>query len=125
VLALIESDEKAGGKKITIGRTEEIKQAVDNQIPGDIKQVQPQVTSHQSLKSNPDAFLSPLIISIAQKENLSLEEVQSIQGSGADGRIQKSDVFNYLKNRKYPIASRLTTDDHQPTTAWEVLGYSK
>jgi 2-oxoglutarate dehydrogenase E2 component (dihydrolipoamide succinyltransferase) len=33
--------------------------------------------------------LSPLIISIAQKENLSIEEVQSIPGSGADGRIQK------------------------------------
>ena len=49
------------------------------------------------------SFLSPLIISIAQKENLSLEEVQSIPGSGAEGRIQKSDVFNYLKNRKYPI----------------------
>ncbi|MES2544851.1 MAG: dihydrolipoamide acetyltransferase family protein [Bacteroidota bacterium] len=52
------------------------------------------------------SFLSPLIISIAQKENLSLEEVQSIPGSGAEGRIQKSDVFNYLKNRKYPIQSK-------------------
>ncbi|RZJ34334.1 MAG: 2-oxo acid dehydrogenase subunit E2 [Flavobacterium sp.] len=52
---------------------------------------------------NTDAFLSPLIISIAQKENLSLEEVQSIPGSGAHGRIRKSDVFNYLKNRKYPL----------------------
>ncbi|ESU29319.1 dihydrolipoamide acetyltransferase [Flavobacterium limnosediminis JC2902] len=69
----------------------------------------PQPTTAQSapkpvqLKSNPDAFLSPLIISIAQKENLSLEEVQSIPGSGAEGRIQKSDVFNYLKSRKYPL----------------------
>ena len=55
------------------------------------------------LSSNPEAFLSPLIISIAQKENLSLEEVQSIEGTGAEGRIRKSDVFNYLKNRKYPL----------------------
>ena len=46
------------------------------------------------LKSNPEAFLSPLIISIAQKENLSLEEVQSIEGTGAEGRIRKSDVLN-------------------------------
>ena len=56
-----------------------------------------------------DAFLSPLIISIAQKENLSLEEVQSIPGSGAEGRIQKSDIFNYLKNRKYPLQSKSLT----------------
>ena len=31
-------------------------------------------------------------------ENLSIEELQTIPGSGADGRLQKSDVFNYLKN---------------------------
>lgn len=57
------------------------------------------------------AFLSPLIISIAQKENLSIEELQTISGSGTDGRIQKSDVYGYLKNRKYPIASRKSEVD--------------
>jgi 2-oxoglutarate dehydrogenase E2 component (dihydrolipoamide succinyltransferase) len=64
------------------------------------------------------AFLSPLIISIAQKENLSIEELQTINGSGADGRIQKSDVYEYLKNRKYPVKSipQPTTDNRQPTT---------
>ena len=70
----------------------------------------------QPATRNVDAFLSPLIISIAQKENLSLEEVQSIPGSGIDGRIQKSDVFNYLKNRKYPLQSKPITDSRQPTT---------
>ncbi len=53
-----------------------------------------------------DAFLSPLVISIAQKENLTIEEVQSIPGTGTDGRIRKSDVVQYLKNRKYPLPSR-------------------
>ncbi len=64
-----------------------------------------------------DNFLSPLIISIAQKENLSIEELQTIPGSGADGRIQKSDVFNYLKNRKYPLQSKPTNDNQQPITS--------
>jgi len=81
-------------------------------------------TTGNQLKSNPDAFLSPLIISIAQKENLSLEEVQSIPGSGADGRIQKSDVFNYLKNRKYPLPSQKSKGESQKKSAWEELGYS-
>ncbi|NHM05641.1 2-oxo acid dehydrogenase subunit E2 [Flavobacterium sp. CYK-4] len=81
-------------------------------------------TDDRRPKSNPDAFLSPLIISIAQKENLSIEEVQSIPGSGTDGRIQKSDVFNYLKNRKYSIQSQPTTADRQLPTAYEQLGYS-
>ncbi len=60
----------------------------------------------QKLISNQDAFLSPLVLSIAQKENLTLEEVQSIQGTGAKGRIRKSDVMHYIKNRKYPLPSR-------------------
>lgn len=62
-----------------------------------------------------DNFLSPLIISIAQKENLSLEEVQSIVGSGTEGRIQKSDIFSYLNNRKYAIQSKPTTQIPKPT----------
>lgn len=96
VLALIASD---GASEVKIQKTEAVK----------VNAPKPSVSQTESapkpvqLKSNPDAFLSPLIISIAQKENLSLEEVQSIPGSGAGGRIQKSDVFNYLKTRKYPL----------------------
>ncbi len=76
---------------------------------------QNQPTTHNP---QPTTFISPLIISIAQKENLSIEELQTIPGSGAEGRLQKSDVFNYLKNRKYPLKSspQPTTHNPQPTT---------
>jgi 2-oxoglutarate dehydrogenase E2 component (dihydrolipoamide succinyltransferase) len=47
---------------------------------------------------------------------LSIEELQTISGSGTDGRLQKSDIFNYLKNRKYPIQSKPSTNNQQPTT---------
>lgn len=53
-----------------------------------------------------DGFLSPLVISIAKKENLTIEEVQNIAGTGEGGRIRKSDIIGYLKNRKYPLPSR-------------------
>ena len=106
VLALIESGESQKSK------VESQTNAISNEIVTSKEPQsnrQPTPDSHRDdnrqLKSNPDAFLSPLIISIAQKENLSLEELQSITGSGVEGRIQKSDVFNYLKNRKYPIKS--------------------
>ena len=55
---------------------------------------------------DPDAFLSPLVVSIAQKEGLTIEEVQSIVGTGTEGRIRKSDVMDYVKNRKYALPSR-------------------
>lgn len=109
VLALIDADGKQETKSV---KQEVVNTKVETQ-PEVAKQSN---TEFKQLKSNPDAFLSPLIISIAQKENLSLEEVQSIPGSGTDGRIQKSDVFNYLKNRKYPLQSKPITDNRQQTT---------
>lgn len=110
VLALIDAD----GKQEARDKKQDV--VSNNKVA-----TQPEVTNQpniefKQLKSNPDAFLSPLIISIAQKENLSIEEVQSIPGSGTDGRIQKSDVFNYLKHRKYPLKSVPSTTNHQPLT---------
>ncbi len=108
VLALIDSE--AGSAKLEDGSNkEQTKVEVSSKT-----QSQQAKTNNRQLTT--DNFLSPLIISIAQKENLSIEELQSIQGSGAEGRLQKSDVFNYLTNRKYPIQSKPTTDNRQPTS---------
>ncbi len=116
VLALLETDGKAAGKKITIGKIEETRaknQEAATISPNKVTGNQPTTDNGQLSTEN---FLSPLIISIAQKENLSIEELQTISGSGTDGRIQKSDVFNYLRNRKYPIQSIPTTNNRQPST---------
>jgi 2-oxoglutarate dehydrogenase E2 component (dihydrolipoamide succinyltransferase) len=110
VLALIDADGKQKPKS-------EKQEVTNAKVESQLKVTKQSNTEFKQPKSNPDAFLSPLIISIAQKENLSLEEVQSIPGSGTDGRIQKSDVFNYLKNRKYPLQSKPITENRQPTTS--------
>ena len=110
VLAIIDSD----GKTETRNKKQDVSEK--NSVTPSTIEV-PQLTTHNSqFITNPDAFISPLIISIAQKENLSIEELQSISGSGTEGRLQKSDVFNYLKNRKYPIQSKPINDNRQPTT---------
>jgi len=54
-------------------------------------------------------FLSPLLRNIVLKENISIEELQTIQGSGIDGRIQKSDIFHYLKNRITPVRKGISS----------------
>ncbi|NOR87876.1 MAG: 2-oxo acid dehydrogenase subunit E2 [Bacteroidales bacterium] len=46
-----------------------------------------------------DRFYSPLVKSIAKTENISLQELDSIQGSGKEGRVTKQDVFQYLENK--------------------------
>jgi 2-oxoglutarate dehydrogenase E2 component (dihydrolipoamide succinyltransferase) len=108
VLALINSDgvQEAKSQKNDVAEK-------SSATPSTVEVKQPKTNNRQLTTDN---FLSPLIISIAQKENLSIEELQSIPGSGAEGRLQKSDVFNYLTNRKYPIQSKPTTDNRKPTS---------
>ncbi len=45
-------------------------------------------------------FFSPLVLSIARKENISMDELLTIVGTGAGGRVTKKDVLEYLKRRK-------------------------
>ena len=43
-------------------------------------------------------FLSPLVKSIAKAENISLEQLKQIQGTGLNGRITKDDVLDWLNS---------------------------
>lgn len=47
-----------------------------------------------------EAFFSPLVRTIAEKEMISLEELAQIKGSGIENRITKEDLLTYLDNRK-------------------------
>lgn len=53
----------------------------------------------EEFKSESGRFYSPLVKSIAKNENISIQELDSIQGHGKDGRVQKQDVLNYLTQR--------------------------
>jgi len=44
-------------------------------------------------------FFSPLVRSIAEKEGLSVEELEAIEGSGREGRLTKEDVLQYVARR--------------------------
>jgi 2-oxoglutarate dehydrogenase E2 component (dihydrolipoamide succinyltransferase) len=46
-----------------------------------------------------DKFFSPLVKNIATAEGISIAELESITGSGKDGRVTKEDILNYIKNR--------------------------
>ncbi|MHC5354651.1 dihydrolipoamide acetyltransferase family protein [Myroides sp. LJL115] len=54
-----------------------------------------------------DKFYSPLVKNIAKQEGLSLEELEAIKGSGKDGRITKSDILTYIKDKSSaPVATQ-------------------
>ena len=83
-----------------------------------------------SLEETPQAaqeepFYSPLVRTIAKEENISKEELATIEGSGADGRLTKHDLLRYLERRTPPAelqATPTTNIEEQvtPTTNIEV-----
>jgi 2-oxoglutarate dehydrogenase E2 component (dihydrolipoamide succinyltransferase) len=46
-----------------------------------------------------DRFYSPLVKNIAAQEQIGTAELDSITGSGAEGRLTKDDLLNYIQNR--------------------------
>lgn len=47
-----------------------------------------------------DKFYSPLVRNIAKKENISLNDLDKINGSGKDGRLTKDDILKFISNTK-------------------------
>jgi len=56
-------------------------------------------------KSTDGRFYSPLVRTIALKENVSAQELAAIQGTGQDGRVTKKDMLQFLENRSAAPAS--------------------
>jgi len=57
--------------------------------------------------SNSDKFFSPLVKNIAKQEAISISELESIKGSGSEGRVTKNDVLSYIATRgKTPVAKQ-------------------
>ncbi|WP_411895852.1 dihydrolipoamide acetyltransferase family protein [Winogradskyella sp. A2] len=69
-----------------------------------------QITEKFSI-SNSNTFFSPLIISIAKEHHISYEELARIPATGKEGRLRKSDVFQYLEDgRPNKFAQPITQD---------------
>ncbi|MCU7494958.1 MAG: 2-oxoglutarate dehydrogenase, E2 component, dihydrolipoamide succinyltransferase [Ignavibacteria bacterium] len=47
-------------------------------------------------------FYSPLVLNIAQKENVSFDELNGLKGTGLEGRVTKKDILDYIASRHQP-----------------------
>lgn len=67
--------------------------------------------------SDSDKFFSPLVKNIAKEEGISLAELETISGSGKEGRVTKEDILGYVANRKLEPKTKISESlDQQPTT---------
>ena len=52
-----------------------------------------------------DKFFSPLVKNIATAEGISVAELESIAGSGKDGRVTKEDILKFVESKKSNVES--------------------
>ncbi|MDH7604700.1 MAG: 2-oxo acid dehydrogenase subunit E2 [Melioribacter sp.] len=86
VIARILSDEEI----IIQGFSEQKqKNEIESQSSGEIK-----------VESKSKRFYSPAVLNIARQEELSIEELDKIEGTGIKGRVTKKDIIDYLEKKK-------------------------
>jgi len=94
-IAIIETD---GDAPAPAPSSNEDKEEVNTQQAEDmVNQARKAVVSQDF--SSSDRFYSPLVKNIAQEENIGLNELESIQGTGKDGRVTKNDILDFVANR--------------------------
>ncbi len=100
--------------KLSVGDKVQVQDQVQVSHMDEQEKVQEQVqevkSMHDNFAKNLDirpkeqgtgsGFYSPLVLSIAQKENVSFDELKSIKGTGLEGRISKKDILAYIEKSK-------------------------
>lgn len=63
-------------------------------------------------------FYSPLVRTIAETEGVSLQELDTVQGTGMEGRVTKHDILGYISKRgNAPVISAQPVIQHVPAPA--------
>jgi 2-oxoglutarate dehydrogenase E2 component (dihydrolipoamide succinyltransferase) len=107
-IAIIETE---GGAAVEVSSSFLIDKVTDDEpVPAEaaeiektIEAVQETVAVSQDFSaqaSGLEKFFSPLVKNIAKEEAVSVAELESIQGTGKDGRVTKEDILKYVEDRK-------------------------
>jgi 2-oxoglutarate dehydrogenase E2 component (dihydrolipoamide succinyltransferase) len=115
------------GHTLAIIETEDgvVTEPVEEQVPSAaisaaVEEVEKEIEKAVSINETPsavpviptDRFYSPLVKNMASKEGISSEELEKIPGSGKEGRVTKSDMQAYLRNR--PKTKQIRPDATAP-----------
>jgi len=107
-IAIISTDGKPADVPVSAPVVEAKKAApVNVSTPAAATQVAEPITRF----STSGRFYSPLVRSIAQKEGITVNELETIPGSGKAGRVTKTDIISYLPARQANgnVATQTTT----------------
>ncbi len=112
-IAIIETAGSDNGSEKTV--------AENSPSPEVVKEVEKHVeTAKQAtqvpIENTGDRFYSPLVKNIAAAEDISQTELDTISGTGKDGRVTKNDILAYVENR---TSGKPKPEQPQPQTVVE------
>jgi len=111
-IAIIGDSASSAAPTPSVPKAEEVKIAVAPVV------VTQSTTAATTVSTSPK-FYSPLVRNIAQQENVSSAELDAIAGTGAEGRVTKKDILQFIENRKSgngQIAQNTSAPAVQPAT---------
>ncbi|WP_342328022.1 dihydrolipoamide acetyltransferase family protein [Pedobacter sp. FW305-3-2-15-E-R2A2] len=106
VIAIIETDANAAAAPVETAAAQPEAERVSEQIPGTEQLPSNDAATQPVKQSNSDRFYSPLVKNIAAQENIELSELDSITGTGAEGRLTKDDLLNYIQQKTGGVAPK-------------------
>ena len=111
--AILETEDEGSEALISIERTDTKAQVeiVEKKVEKTLEQ---EVVQSSKKQDNRDRFYSPLVRSMAAEENITINELKTVSGSGKDGRVTKSDMLTYLKARAF---GSIGANENATTTA--------
>lgn len=69
-------------------------------------------------KSGPSGrFYSPLVRSIAKEEGITMQQLETINGSGDQNRVTKKDILNYIQTKGTPAQPTVSAEVAKPVVA--------
>ncbi|RQO69732.1 diapophytoene dehydrogenase [Pedobacter sp. KBW06] len=99
VIAIIETDANAAAAPAETAAAQPEAETVTEEIPGTEQLPSNDAAAQPVKQSNSDRFYSPLVKNIAAQENIEQSELDGITGTGAEGRLTKDDLLNYIQQK--------------------------
>tara|TARA_B110000003_G_scaffold44726_1_gene42372 strand:+ start:13540 stop:14850 length:1311 start_codon:yes stop_codon:yes gene_type:complete len=65
-----------------------------------------------SKTSDSGKFFSPLVRKIAETEGLSMDQLESVSGTGKDGRVTKNDILSFIEERNNVQSTKISESEN-------------
>ncbi|WP_282014362.1 dihydrolipoamide acetyltransferase family protein [Marinifilum flexuosum] len=99
VIAIIVPDgDELGDEELVSSEPAKVEEEIVFELPKENATVETE--AKLASKTENGSFISPLVRKIAQEENVSLQELNQIEGSGENKRITKKDILQFIESKR-------------------------